>query len=156
MKRNKVGGVLAALANKHGIGKVVKTFPPSAMLSDSERSRVSAMLRGRINERRVAREAAGRVARTTPAPTPPRATIASPAGSDATREALTPQPFVPTSPLSLLRSAAGALGMDPLLANMTAHGWLESLSKTRLLPPEIRVAALDAMNDEPPNPDHDA
>ncbi len=45
MKRTKVGGAVAAVANKNGLGKVVKAFPPSAMLSEGERAKALEIMR---------------------------------------------------------------------------------------------------------------
>lgn len=56
MKRTKIGGSLAAVANKHGIGKVVAKFPPVALLTDEERAQALAVMRKGRAVKRDARE----------------------------------------------------------------------------------------------------
>lgn len=56
MKRTRIGGSLAAVANKHGIGRPVAKFPPVAMLTDEERAQALAVMRKGRAVRRDARE----------------------------------------------------------------------------------------------------
>ncbi len=59
MKRTRVGGAVAAVANKNGLGRVVKAFPPSAMLSEGERAKALEIMRkGRKAKREPANGAA--------------------------------------------------------------------------------------------------
>lgn len=56
MKRTKIGGSLAAVANKHGIGRIVAKFPPVALLTDEERGQALAVMRKGRAVKRDARE----------------------------------------------------------------------------------------------------
>jgi hypothetical protein len=151
MKRTKIGGVLAAVANKAGIGKVVRPFPPQAMLSDGERARASVILKEKMHAAKVARAAPGRVVKASPSSPPPPEPIVAPAGNGATGEAVVEDAvrpgYEPAMPLAVLGAAVALMSelgaADP---KRDAMGLLRGLARDRSLPASVRVSALDGVD----------